>query len=216
MDQAMSRVLNVLTFGLMLSTLLPVGANAEKYSEMDPCGIPDFVSEYVLELQGATIVMPEFGRFLVDGASTYEAAFKERWAHEYTGAGVFFHEDATLLLQYRNDCVDFYASRIYVFDGQGQLMVSDDVWTAHWEDAFYFDADRLSFWSEWFCSEHNEDAQTASYIMQHSSDSEEFVRIPRTREENCSPAAIEEFRNRRITFDWFSPDRTLIRDPRLK
>ena len=74
MGQATLRIVNVLAFGLMLSALSVVGANADKYSEDDGCGVPVFVSEYVLELQDATIVMPEFGQFFVDGASTYGAA----------------------------------------------------------------------------------------------------------------------------------------------
>ena len=96
------------------------------------------------------------------------------------------------------------------------LLASEDVWTAHWESGFYFDENRLSYWSEWFCSEHNNDALTGSYIMQLPPKSAEFVRVPRTRKENCSDQTIEELRNRRIAFDWFSPDKTLIRDPHLK
>lgn len=218
MGQAILRVVSMLAFALSAPLPLVGSATAGGYSYDKDffCGVPVLVSEYALELQDATIVMPELGQFFVDGRSIYEARFQERWATKYTGAGVFFYDDITLLLQFREDCVDLYASRIYVFDRQGRLMVSDDVWAAHWEAGFYFDEDRLNFWSEWFCSEHNEDAQTASYVMQLPAKSSEFVRVARTREENCSPQAIEDLRARRIAFDWFSPDKTLIRDPRSK
>ncbi len=181
------------------------------------CGAPVLVSAYIVETgESVKISMPAFGRFVIEDKSLSEGAVEEAWVHNYTGAGVYFDDERTFVLQDRGDCVDFYSSRIYVFDQRGHLIVSEDVWSAHWEDGFYFDGDKLSFWSEWFCSEHNEDAQTTSYIMQLSSEFSEFMRVPMTREENCSPDAVEELRNRWIAFDWFSPDKTLIRDLPLK
>ena len=170
----------------MLTATAAGAAEQADPAEGDFCGPARHIKAYLVHngvedyLLPANVKIEKSGRVLFQDRQTSE------WTPPYNG--VFFASFGKYLLlkTFEQDCVDLYSARLFMISSDGSV-IHQPVWTSNWTDGFFVEKGSLTYWSEWFCrDENNEREKGNSYVYVFSEARKTFKRKVVNTEVYCS------------------------------
>ena len=162
--------------------------------DMDyPCGKPTPIDGYKVTFNDDLILLPSYVILQRKGHVLFADPNATVWNPPYTSAGYATITDLLLILTEYNDCIDIDVKRLFII-GKDINIIHQPLWTSHWEDGFFIEKGKLTYWSEWFCYPENKDKGSGkSYVYEFSKEKESFVRVDIAEAKYCENPPIERF-----------------------
>lgn len=161
--------------------------------DLDFCGPARVVSAFEFERQGHTYTFPYWTRIERDGKVVTDEGLTETWHLPYHGILHAEFGKYVLVEIFWQDCVDIWAGVLYVLE-EGRLLTRQPMWTSHHRQGFFDDDGTLTFWSEWFCNDLDEQRRgDLSYVYVFDPERQEFVRRDVPEADYCPDLPEREF-----------------------
>lgn len=176
-----------------------VSAEAEIFE--DPCGASKKVNGFKFNYAGYEYLLPKETIISKNGTIEYTGKNVTPWYPKYNGAGIYKSNSYLLLKIWHTDCIDLYASKVFLFSKNGKLLLDQDVWTANQENGFFLEKNTLKYWSEWFCYRGNKERSgKKSYLYVLNKKQTAFQKINVVSKQYCSNKFIDNFPKIKIKF----------------
>jgi hypothetical protein len=129
------------------------------------CGTIESIQNYSFGSGSDKFDLPE-NTVIIRGNHTLHRDEKPtKWEEPYSYARVAKINGYFLILTGFQDCIDLHERRLFIVQS-GKQVIEQPLWTANWNDGFFFIDKRLTYWSEWFCNIDNpERLKDKSYVF---------------------------------------------------
>lgn len=175
------------------------------------CGEITEVQSYELRAADVTLSFPRIleiranDRVVYTDGSMYAQGRSIGWAFPQNGLRIALLDDHILIEIHERDCVDLLFRKLVVLSRSGDFILSQPIWTSHWNDAFYLEGQNLVYWSERFCGRANrESGESYVYLWPGH---EGFQKDERPYESVCGPEFRGKLNSGKIRFITLEPDK---------
>ncbi len=188
----------------ILLGIIPFGAAAE---QDEFCGEITHVESYETVAGGLSLSFPRHLEIHVDGELIFADEGSSEWVYPRNGLSIAETREHVLIEAYAQDCIDLLFRRLFVVSSSGDLILSQPIWTSHWNDAFFYEGSNLVYWSAWFCHRENKEVSSENSYVYLWPGRGEFQKQIRPYEALCSSENAQRILRNRNRFRDLSPKR---------
>ena len=172
----------------------------------DMCGPISQADTYRIKAGDLNISLPMNAVIKVRHTVLHSDRHPAPWLHPQNRMDVAVLDKLILIRTTKDDCVDHLVSDLFVLSRSGELLKKQKIWTAHWNDGFYLEGEKLVYRSDWFCHPENKDRKgekSYNYSWKPGESSFERNELPAS---DCRESAVSQFHKTKIVFSEFTPE----------